>query len=148
MPHEYRERLTPPAWLFIALWVMSLTSGVTFYAALGPLAGLAAVLVPGGGLSLLLARSAAQVQVADGVLRAGTAQIPVGMLGPVRALDAEQARQVRGPRSDPAAFHLIRGWIPAGVQAEVLDPADPTPYWFVASRDPDALATAIESQRG
>ena len=49
--------------------------------------------------------------------------------------------------SDPAGYHLIRGWVPGGVRAEVRDPADPTPYWFVASRHPAALAAAVEAAR-
>ena len=48
-------------------------------------------------------------------------------------------RRQTGPESDPAGYHLIRGWVPAGVRAQVLDPADRTPYWFVATRHPAAL---------
>jgi hypothetical protein len=33
------------------------------------------------------------------------------------------------------------------VLAEVVDPADPTPYWFVASRHPDRLRAAVEAAR-
>lgn len=143
----YDERLSPPAGLWIAVWVGSLALGVSFLAALGPVAGLLALAVPGTGLSLLLARSAAVVRVEDGRLTAGPATIPVDALGPVARLDAEEARRVRGPASDPAAYHLIRGWIPGGILAEVVDPADPTPYWFVASRHPDRLAAAIEAAR-
>jgi len=29
----------------------------------------------------------------------------------------------------------------------VEDPADPTPYWLVGSRRPDALATALNDSR-
>jgi hypothetical protein len=95
----------------------------------------------------VLVRSAAEVRVEDGDLVAGPARIPVRLLGPVQALDPAAARAVRGPASDPAAYHLIRGWVPAGVRAAVLDPADPTPYWFVASRRPIELAAAVEAAR-
>ena len=144
---SYVERLTAPAALWAGVVVFALALGLSFYAALGPVAGLVAVLLPGITLSVLLARTTTEVRVESGTLRAGAAQIPVRCLGPARALDAEQSRQVRGPQSDPAGFHLIRGWVPAGVQAEVVDPHDPTPYWFVASRDPVALAAAIEGAR-
>jgi hypothetical protein len=85
--------------------------------------------------------------VEDATLTAGPARIPVSALGPVVVLDADRARAVRGPESDPAGYHLIRGWVPAGVQAVVIDPQDATPYWFVATRRPDALAAAIEAAR-
>ena len=143
----YDERLSAPLALWIGVWVGSAALGVSFFAALGPVAGLVALLVPGLLLSTVLVRSAAPVQVEDGDLIAGPARIPVSLLGPVEVLDSARAREVRGPASDPAAFHLIRGWVPAGIRADVRDPADPTPYWFVASRRPAELASAVEAAR-
>jgi hypothetical protein len=143
----YDERLSPPLGLWVGVWVFALALGVSFLAALGPVAGLLALAVPGGLLSAVLARSAAAVRVENGHLVAGTARIPVDALGPVAVLDAEEARRVRGPSSDPAAYHLIRGWVPGGVLAEVVDPGDPTPYWFVASRHPERLRSAVEAAR-
>lgn len=143
----YDERLTAPVGLWAGVWVGALALGVAVYAALGPVGGLVALLVPGVLLSVILARAAARVQVVDGDLVAGRARIPVALLGPVEVLDAARARDVRGPASDPAAYHLIRGWVPAGVRAKVLDAADPTPYWFVASRRPAELAAAVEGAR-
>jgi len=143
----YDERLTAPIGLWIGLVLISLTLGLSFYAALGPVWGLLAVVVPGGAGAVLLVRTVAVVRVEDGHLIAGRARIPVTALGPVRALDAEQSRNIRGPGSDPAAYHLIRGWVPAGVYAEVVDPMDRTPYWFVATRHPAELAAAVEKAR-
>jgi len=85
--------------------------------------------------------------VEDGDLVAGPARIPVAVLGRVEVLDAARARDVRGPASDPAGYHLIRGWIPAGILAPVRDPDDRTPYWFVATRRPAELAAAVEAAR-
>ncbi len=143
----YDERLTAPVALWAGVWFGSFVLGVVVYAALGPGPGLVAVLVPGLLLSFLLRSAAAPVQVVGGDLVAGTARIPVAMLGPVQVLDADAARLVRGPESDPAAFHLIRGWVPAGIKAAVRDASDPAPYWFVASRHPDRLAAAVEAAR-
>jgi hypothetical protein len=143
----YDERLSPPAGLWVAVWVFAVTLGLSFFAALGPVAGLVALVVPGVAGSALLVRTTAVVRVEDAHLVAGPARIPVHALGPVAVLDAEEARRVRGPQSDPAAYHLIRGWVPAGVLAEVVDPGDPTPYWFVATRHPDRLRAAVEAAR-
>ena len=147
-PTTYDERLTAPVALWAGAWFGCVVLGVVVYAALGPGPGLVAMLVPGVLLTFLLRSAAAPVRVVGGDLVAGTARIEVALLGPVRVLDADGARQVRGPASDPAAFHLIRGWVPAGVQADVLDPADPAPYWFVATRHPAELAAAVEAARG
>ena len=143
----YDERLSAPWALWVGIWVGAAALGVSFFAALGPVAGLVAMRVPGLLLSAVLDRSAAPVRVEDGDLVAGPARIPVSLLGPVEVLDPAGAREVRGPASDPAAFHLIRGWVPAGIRAAVRDPADPTPYWFVASRRPAELAAAVEAAR-
>lgn len=143
----YDERLWPPAWLWIVGWLFVLSLGVSVHAALGPVWGLLAVLLPGGLLTWGLISAASAVRVQDGELVAGRAHIPVKHLGPAEPLDAAQARAVRGPESDPAGYHLIRGWVPAGVKSAVIDPGDPTPYWFVATRHPQALAAAIEAAR-
>ena len=143
----YVERLVPPPSLFAAVWGFALALGVSFYAALGPVAFGVALLGPGLAGTVLLVSTVAEVRVANGQVSAGLARIPVTALGPARPLDAEQAKRVRGPESDPAGYHLIRGWIRCGVLAEVVDPTDPTPYWFLSSRDPQRLATAIEAAR-
>jgi hypothetical protein len=143
----YAERLSPPAVLWVVAAFLALTLGLAFYAALGAAGGLAVIAISGSVVAWVLARSAAQVRVEDGTLVAGRARIPVDLLGPVEVLDADRARAVRGPESDPAAFHLIRGWVPAGVRAAVIDPQDATPYWFVATRRPARLAAAIEAAR-
>lgn len=144
---SYSEQLAPPWGLWVAGWAFALALGVTGLALLGPLVAALAALVSGALISLLLTRAGAEVRVAGGWLVAGPARIPVDLLGPARPLDAEAARRVRGPESDPAAFHLIRGWVPEGVFMEVRDPADPTPYWFVATRRPERLAAAINAAR-
>ena len=143
----YDERLTAPVALWVGVWLGSFVLGVVVYAALGPGPGAVAMLVPGLLLTYLLRSAAARVQVVGGDLVAGSARIPVAMLGPVQVLDADAARRVRGPESDPAGFHLIRGWVPAGIKAAVRDAADPAPYWFVATRRPAQLAAAIEAAR-
>jgi hypothetical protein len=143
----YVERLTPPAWIWGVGMALVLLLGLLVYVALGTGAGAAVVAVFGGAVSWLLLSSAAEVRVDDGTLTAGRARIAVDLLGPVEVLDAEGARAVRGPSSDPAGFHLIRGWVPAGVKATVVDPEDATPYWFVATRRPAQLAQAIEAAR-
>jgi hypothetical protein len=143
----FDERLTPPWWLWAIGEGLVALLALSFYVALGPVAGAGVLLVFGGALAWVLVTAAATVAVEGDTLRAGPAHIPVSALGPVEVLDAERARALRGPESDPAGYHLIRGWVPAGVRATVVDPLDATPYWFVATRRPAALAAAIESAR-
>ncbi len=39
----------------------------------------------------------------------------------------------------------VAPWVAGAVQVGVDDPADPTPYWVVSSRDPVRLAEALVS---
>ena len=143
----YHERLTAPAALWVGALAVAVVLGLTVGAALGPVAATAGGVLLAGLSVMVLLRSAAVVEVRDGDLVAGPARIPVRLLGPAEVLDGDRARAVRGPESDPAAFHLIRGWVAEGVRLEVLDPGDRTPYWFVATRRPARLAAAIEDAR-
>lgn len=143
----YVERLKPPLALWAAVGLFAAVLGFSAYAFLGPLVGLVALVVPAALGSAGLAATTTEVRLDGGELHAGAAHIPVSDLGPARALDKTESRAVRGPRSDPAAFHVIRGWLPRGVQAPVVDPSDPTPYWFISSRCPERLAAAIEATR-
>ncbi|GAA3821873.1 DUF3093 domain-containing protein [Nocardioides panacisoli] len=85
----------------------------------------------------------ARVVVEDGWFRAGRARIEAKYVGDVSALDAEQTRLVAGRDADARAYLLLRPYLKRAVQVEIVDPADPTPYWLVSSRHPDALAGAI-----
>ena len=53
----------------------------------------------------------------------------------------------RGPSSaralDARAHVCLRAWARTAVRVEVVDPADPTPYWLVSTRHPARLAAAI-----
>jgi hypothetical protein len=143
----FHERLTPPWWLWVIGGVLIALLALSFYVAVGWPAAAAVLLIFGAAQTWVLVTAAATVTVEGDILTAGRARIPVSALGPVEVLDADRARAIRGPESDPAAFHLIRGWVPAGVRAYVVDPEDRTPYWFVATRHPAELATAIEAAR-
>ena len=81
--------------------------------------------------------------MAGGELRAARAHIPLEHLGPAEVLDAEATRLALGPEADARAFLVTRPYLKRAVRVPVTDPADPTPYWLVGSRHPDALAAAL-----
>lgn len=143
----YRERLTPP----LIWYVVAIVIGGSFGLVLLPIAGAAGLALGalagaaiGAGILVL---TSVGVEVADGVLRAGRAAIPVRLLGRATVLDATDMSLLRGRNFDPRAYLCQRAWVRAGVRVQVDDPADPTPYWLISSRRPDLLASAIEAQR-
>ena len=73
----------------------------------------------------------------------GAAHIAVGHLGTASTLDPEAARRLAGPDADARAYLLLRPYLKRAVRVEILDPADPTPYWLVATRRPETLVSAL-----
>lgn len=147
---RHRERLTPPwwGWLLAALWASTL--GIAYGSAISLVVGL----VVGGSLFAIagwaLVAMSAPVEVVagtvgEGVLRAGRAELPASAIGDVTVLDADAARLVRGTEADPRAFVVLRGWVREAVKVQVVDAADPTPYWYVSTRRPQALAAALRA---
>ncbi|SCE59204.1 Protein of unknown function [Streptomyces sp. DfronAA-171] len=89
----------------------------------------------------------ARIRVVGGALVAEEAKLPVTALGEGEILDPEAARDWRLHKADPRAFMLLRAYIPTAVRVPVTDPADPTPYLYLSTREPRRLLDAIEAAR-
>jgi hypothetical protein len=88
-----------------------------------------------------------RVAVTDGELRVDDARLPLRFVADAVPLDAAGRREVLGVGADPLAFVVQRPWIAGAVQVVLDDPADPTPFWVVSSRDPVRFAAAILAAR-
>ncbi|MER7049645.1 MULTISPECIES: DUF3093 domain-containing protein [Streptomyces] len=140
---RYDERLTAPrAWWAITALAAASGGLVTF--PLGTLPALGGVVVAGVlAVALVSSYGSARIRVVAGSLVAGDARIPLTALGKPEVLDAEEARAWRSYKADPRAFMLLRSYVPTAVRIEITDPADPTPYVYLSTRDPEALAAAL-----
>lgn len=140
----HSERLWPGA----AVWTTTVFFAVAVALAILPaslpvaLGGAAAVLLLG---VLLGWATTPLVRIEGGELRAGRARIPVELLGEPVALGPVETRAALGPDLDARAYLCLRAWARTAVQVPVTDPRDPTPYWFVSTRRPEELATAIRT---
>lgn len=105
----------------------------------------AGLLVAGG--AALVAYGRIRVEVGPEGLRAGRAVLPLSAVGAVTALDGDDARTARGRDLDPAAYLVIRGYVPAVVRVEVADDTDPVPYWLMSTRRPERLVAVLEAAR-
>jgi len=132
---SYREHLrVPVSWWLLAVPVIAVLGGEVY-------AGFGGFIPP-----LIYAVLVAAV-VTDGALRAGGAMLPLGEISEVVALDEKQAALLRGPRADPAARLMLRPYLKRAVYIALADPGSGVPYWLVATRHPEELATAIERGR-
>jgi hypothetical protein len=145
---DYREQLRAPAsWWLVSLLCVALF-GTTLWAGFSPRVAVAVYVVLGAGCAAaLLLWGSATIEVADGKLRAGSASMPLSQAGQVTALDEAQARALRGPRADPAAYLLIRPYLKRAVYVEVIGQFAARPYWLIGTRRPAELAAAIERSR-
>jgi hypothetical protein len=138
----YAERLAVPArwWALAAVAVLALA-----VVALA-LPWWLLIAVPAVAAMLLAAvfvTATMHVVVDERGLSAGTARLPWSAIGAVEALDAEAAAALRTRDADPRAHLALRGYVTTAVRVEVEDDSDPTPYWYVSTRHPVALANAL-----
>lgn len=143
----YEERLTAPrSW-----WLISFLVGVSFALILLPFGTLPLLggLVGGTAAAAVAASSygSIRIRIVGDALIAGEAKIPVAALGEAEILDAEEARAWRTYKADTRAFMLLRAYIPTALRVQVTDPADPTPYLYLSTREPEQLVAALESAR-
>lgn len=76
-------------------------------------------------------------------LIAGQANLPGDVVSRSLAVPATAKRNAMGRQLDPAAFVVSHGWVHEMVMLVLDDPEDPTPYWLIGSRDPEALLRAF-----
>jgi Protein of unknown function (DUF3093) len=140
---EYAERLyVPLRWwvqgtmMIASLW-LALVVAIPGAAAWG-ITGVAALL-----LAACFVGYGARVGVTSGELHAGRAHILLEHVGAVEALDAEGTRRLAGVDADARAYLVLRPYLKRAVRIEILDAADPTPYWLVSTRRPAELAAAL-----
>ena len=145
---SYREHLrVPVSWWLLAVPVIAVLGGEVYAGFGGFIPPLIYAVFVAAVAGFLLAWGAASVEVADGALRAGGATLPLGQISDVVALDEKQAALLRGPRADPAAHLMLRPYLKRAVYIALADPGNEVPYWLVATRHPEELATAIERGR-
>lgn len=144
---EYRERLTPSLWSWLAIAGFALFTYIALVVVDPTIAAVTApaVLVIGSCLAWF---SAPVIAVRDGELVAGRAHIPVDVLGRVTALDRAAVHKAMGVDFDPLTFVCLRIGTGHAVWLPVLDEQDPAPAWLVSTRHPGALTTAINAARG
>jgi hypothetical protein len=143
----YEERLTAPRtwWLVCFLVGVSMALILLPFGTLPLLGGLAG----GTAAAAVVASSygSVRIRVVGGSLIAGEAKIPVSALGEPEILDREEAQAWRTHKANPHAFMLLRAYIPTALRVPITDPADPTPYVYLSTREPERLVAALEAAR-
>lgn len=107
-----------------------------------------AVLLTAAAIWVLITWSGTVVQVEqdeDGTrwLLVKDAQLPDEVVSRSITVPKSARHKALGPQFDPAAFLVSHAWIDGHAMMVLNDPEDDTPYWLVASKDPDQLLRAF-----
>ncbi len=140
----YSERLTAP----ISWWLSALAFGLVWgwillVATTWTIAIVTAVLVSALCLYAVWRFGSLRLSVDAHGLRAGSALLDDKNLGAVEILHRAEYRARLGVDADARAYLVTRPYLDRGVLVQVNDANDPTPYWLLSSRRPEALATAL-----
>lgn len=146
-PARYYERLAVPAswWLLGAGFTLAV--GWAFFVATPLAATVVATAVTGVLVALGLVRYGGIVVAVDqDGLTAGRAHLPWPCVGAATPLDPAATRAVLGREADARAYLMTRAYCRSAVKVMVEDASDPTPYWVVSTRRPQALATRLNQR--
>jgi hypothetical protein len=140
----YRERLTAPlSWWIAALGFAIVWGWVFLIATTWVIAIVVTVLLVAAGFYTVWRYGSVLISVGPDGLRVGHAFVEAAHIGTATALDRAAYRTRLGTGADARAHLMTRPYIDHGVMVSIDDPADPTPYWLVSSRHPDAFAAAV-----
>ena len=138
---RYQESLTP-SWSFHLVLLVLIPMGFGMLAPINVVAGYVSAATIYAIALLSFVAAAPRIVVTDTHLRAGRATIELSLLG--RATVVEKNERDLALR-DARTWKLIRAWIPRGISIELKDPQDPTPGWFVSTRNPEKLRDVLRS---
>lgn len=138
----YRERVWPAPWI-AAIALLAVPASLLTFAPVSIVAGAVVGGVLAAGVMVAAVLSAPTIVVADGMLRAGSARVPLSLIGGTAVARGADARRMRGPELDARAFLVLRPDVDPVLRVDLIDPDDPAPYWVLSTRRPDELAAAI-----
>ena len=142
----YRERIWPSPWVFVST-ALVMPASLLVFLPINLFAGVIVAIMLYAAIVLVLVATSPVISVSLSELVAGRARVPVDLISAVTAFDGEEATLQRGRMLDARAWLLIRGWVSPVVKIELSDENDPTPYWIVSTRTPDALVAAVSTAK-
>ena len=140
----YRERLSPSWWMILAIFMVVPTTVLIFFP-ISLVVGVVTGVVLWLGSVCALWWFSPVIEIAPGVFRAGRAQIGADNVASIDVIGRDDARAAKGVDLDARAWLVLRPWVGPAVKVVVRDEGDPTPYWLVSTKNPEALARAWKS---
>jgi hypothetical protein len=83
------------------------------------------------------------IEVDESGFSVGDSQLPLSAIGGFEVIEASRAFEERGHRLDAAAYVRFQLSVNTLIKLQVVDAQDPTPYWLIATRNPQQIADTI-----
>ena len=138
----YKERALPS----LGFYAATLFLPVALFLVALPFSEEVGFAIAVGSISSMLTFSwitAPLITLTDTNLSIGKVQIENKYLGKATEFVGDEAFKERGQRLDTRAFTKFQIGVKQLVKIEITDEQDPTPYWLIASRNPEVLAGII-----
>ena len=87
------------------------------------------------------------IEVSDESLSVSEIEVPLEFVSAVTVINAEDGFAERGVRLSPAAYTRFQLGVKTMVKIELSDPNDKTPYWLIASKNPQGVVAAFEAAK-
>jgi hypothetical protein len=142
----YREAKRWGLWLWIFILFLYLTLVIALLVSINTGATLVFVIPLFAVILFYWFHTALKIKVTKGWLLVHKAKIKRAFIAEVEALDANEFRVAAGREFNANAYLQNRPWLKGGVKIYLRDPKDPTPYWLIASKNPEKLARVLNSQ--
>ena len=141
----YKERVLPTVYFYIASIILPLS---LFLVAL-PFSEVVSIFLALASIPLVLVLSwlgSPLIALNQQTLSIGQASIETKYLGKAEVVSPQEAFLERGVKLDSRAFTKFQIGVKQLVKIEILDKQDPTPYWLIATRNPEVLAGLINKR--
>jgi hypothetical protein len=136
---RYQESLTP-SWTFHLALLVVIPMGFGMLAPINIVAGYVAAFAFYALALLGFVVFAPRIVVTESHLRAGRATIERSLLGDVTIVEKDERNSAL---TDARSWKVLRAWIPRGLSVVVNDSNDPTPNWYLSTRNPEKLQAAL-----
>lgn len=135
-PSLYRERVSPGLSFFLAgLFVP--TALFLIVLAFDDLWALVTFVVSEAAIIIIGLLSAPTLVLSRDSISIGKVTIPTKYISGVTVIPQSDQQAEKGPRLQPAAYVRFQVGVKGLIKIELNDPADPTPYWLISSRNPE-----------
>lgn len=141
----YKERVLPTVYFYIA----SITLPLSLFLVALPFSEVVSISLALASIPLVLVLSwlgSPLIALNQQTLSIGQASIETKYLGIAEVVSPQEAFLERGVKLDSRAFTKFQIGVKQLVKIEIRDKQDPTPYWLIATRNPEVLAGLINKR--